>query len=141
MLRCPVCKKTDMAVLELHDVEIDYCFDCAGIWLDAGELELLLDSAEKKDEILASLKDADDKKIKEKKRPCPICRNPMKKVVADLGETQVLIDECINGHGVWFDKGELYEIISCSTENKDNPVLTFLRDMFCCETCNEEDKK
>jgi Zn-finger nucleic acid-binding protein len=65
----------------------------------------------------------------------------MKKVIADLGETKILIDECVNGHGIWFDKGELYEIIRCSTENKDNPVLTFLRDMFCCETCNEEDKK
>ncbi len=38
---CPVCKNA-MITLELQEVEIDYCIDCGGIWLDAGELELLL---------------------------------------------------------------------------------------------------
>ena len=36
-----------MITLELEDVEIDHCLDCGGIWLDAGELELLLDEPEK----------------------------------------------------------------------------------------------
>ncbi len=38
---CPVCKNA-MIVLELGEVEIDYCPGCDGIWLDAGELEMLL---------------------------------------------------------------------------------------------------
>ena len=54
------------------------------------ELELLLESAEKRDQVLASLKDADKKTIKEKKRPCPICGKHMKKVIADLDDTQVI---------------------------------------------------
>jgi len=32
---CPVCKNA-MITLELSEVEIDYCADCGGIWLDAG---------------------------------------------------------------------------------------------------------
>ena len=35
---CPVCKESAMITLELDDVEIDYCTQCEGIWLDAGEL-------------------------------------------------------------------------------------------------------
>ena len=44
---CPVCKNEPMIVLELNDVEIDYCLSCKGIWLDTGELELLLESSAK----------------------------------------------------------------------------------------------
>jgi len=32
---CPVCKKP-MLVLELQQIEIDYCQECGGIWLDEG---------------------------------------------------------------------------------------------------------
>ena len=39
---CPVCKNA-MIVLELDEVEVDYCADCRGVWLDSGELELLLE--------------------------------------------------------------------------------------------------
>ena len=42
---CPVCKNA-MIALELAEVEIDHCTDCGGIWLDAGELELLLGNPE-----------------------------------------------------------------------------------------------
>ena len=33
-----------MITLELEDVEIDFCCDCSGIWLDAGELDGLMDA-------------------------------------------------------------------------------------------------
>ena len=42
---CPVCKNA-MITLELSDVEVDHCVNCGGIWLDAGELELLLQQAQ-----------------------------------------------------------------------------------------------
>lgn len=52
---CPVCKEP-MIVLELNEVEIDYCSSCRGIWLDAGELALLLEDTEKKDRLLSSFR-------------------------------------------------------------------------------------
>ena len=52
---CPVCKDA-MITLELKDVEIDYCTDCGGIWLDAGELELLLGEQQKAKQLLDSFK-------------------------------------------------------------------------------------
>ena len=52
---CPVCKNA-MITLELADVEIDHCTDCGGIWLDAGELELLLGEPEQAKSLLDSFK-------------------------------------------------------------------------------------
>ena len=75
---CPVCKEA-MIVLELDEVEIDHCISCGGIWLDAGELELLLEGVEEKDNLLASF--SIDKDTKEAGRRCPICLKKMEKVL------------------------------------------------------------
>ena len=39
-LHCPKCDGT-LAVITFENVEIDRCDKCHGVWLDAGELELL----------------------------------------------------------------------------------------------------
>lgn len=39
-LQCPKCDGT-LAVINFEDMEIDRCNKCHGVWLDAGELELL----------------------------------------------------------------------------------------------------
>ncbi len=70
VMDCPVCKVA-MITCQLEEVEIDYCLDCAGIWLDAGELEALLDDTSRAKDLLASFKPA--KKCTEKPRKCPIC--------------------------------------------------------------------
>ncbi|MHC4733577.1 MAG: TFIIB-type zinc ribbon-containing protein [Planctomycetota bacterium] len=53
---CPVCKNA-MITLELQEVEIDHCIECGGIWLDSGELEMLLGEQEKTQQLLNSFKD------------------------------------------------------------------------------------
>ncbi|MEJ2196939.1 MAG: zf-TFIIB domain-containing protein [Ignavibacteriaceae bacterium] len=50
---CPVCKEP-MIILELNEVEIDYCPSCSGIWLDAGELELLFEDQAEREKIISS---------------------------------------------------------------------------------------
>ena len=52
-MNCPVCSEA-MVVLELHEVEVDHCVTCKGIWLDSGELELLLEGGKNKEATLAS---------------------------------------------------------------------------------------
>lgn len=42
-MNCPVCKTTDLTMTERQGVEIDYCPQCRGIWLDRGELDKLLE--------------------------------------------------------------------------------------------------
>ena len=123
---CPVCKEP-MIVFELEGVEIDYCCSCKGIWLDSGELGLLLENAIDKEKLLSSFEI--DIKSKEKKRKCPICLKKMKKV--NVGSTKkILIDKCKNDHGLWFDGGELAEIIKMGNLDRENRIITLLEGIF-----------
>ncbi len=105
---CPVCKNA-MITLELDDVEIDHCLDCGGIWLDAGELELLLGEPERAKSLLESF--SVDSKCAEVKRKCPICDKKMHKVIVGDSKPTLLIDKCRRGDGLWFDNGELHQMI------------------------------
>jgi len=41
-MNCPNCTVT-LVIAERHGVEIDYCPQCRGVWLDRGELDKILD--------------------------------------------------------------------------------------------------
>ncbi|MET3187949.1 TFIIB-type zinc ribbon-containing protein [Paraburkholderia terricola] len=41
-MKCPVCKTTDLLMTERRSIEIDYCPNCRGVWLDRGELDKLI---------------------------------------------------------------------------------------------------
>ncbi|MBN1795345.1 MAG: zf-TFIIB domain-containing protein [Sedimentisphaerales bacterium] len=124
---CPVCKNA-MVVLELRGVEIDHCFGCGGIWLDAGELDLLIDDVEKSAKLLDSF--TIDTKCTEAKRKCPICAKKMLKVVVGKDGHQLLIDSCKKKHGLWFDAGELEDILKRAKLDSDSKIQTLLADMF-----------
>ena len=42
-MKCPVCKDVTLLMTEKKGIEIDYCPECRGIWLDRGELEKLVE--------------------------------------------------------------------------------------------------
>lgn len=46
-MKCPVCKDVTLLMSEKKGIEIDYCPECRGIWLDRGELEKLIEKEEK----------------------------------------------------------------------------------------------
>ena len=117
-----------MVTLELEGVEIDHCLDCGGIWLDAGELELLLDEPDKAKSLLDSF--SVDSKCAEVKRKCPICDKKMQKVIVGDSKPALLIDKCRKGDGLWFDKGELHEIFDRAQLDEDNKIQELLADMF-----------
>jgi Zn-finger nucleic acid-binding protein len=117
-----------MITLELADVEIDYCTDCGGIWLDAGELEMLLDNPKQAKQLLDSFKV--DTKCAEKPRKCPICRKTMKKIVVGDSTPPLLLDKCAAGDGLWFDKGELHDIFNKAKLDKESRIQRLLADMF-----------
>ena len=124
---CPVCTNA-MITLELEDVETDYCTECGGIWLDAGELELLLGEPENAKQLLTSFKI--DSKSTEKIRKCPICYKKMQKIIVGSSKPALLIDKCRKGDGLWFDRGELYDILDRAELDKDNKIQKLLTDMF-----------
>lgn len=45
-MKCPVCAGIDLKMAERQGVEIDYCPECRGVWLDRGELDKIIERAE-----------------------------------------------------------------------------------------------
>lgn len=41
-MKCPNCN-VDLVMSERQNVEIDYCPQCRGVWLDKGELDKIID--------------------------------------------------------------------------------------------------
>lgn len=44
-MNCPCCKESKLVMSERSGVEIDYCPNCRGVWLDRGELDKILERA------------------------------------------------------------------------------------------------
>jgi uncharacterized protein len=44
-MKCPHCKDHNLVMSERQGVEIDYCPECRGIWLDRGELDKILEKS------------------------------------------------------------------------------------------------
>jgi len=133
---CPACK-SDMIVVEYHQIELDYCPGCHGVWFDSGELELLLESAglDSPQPLLAGLAGSTKASLAEKRRRCPICLRKMRKTVIGQ-EPEILLDVCRRGDGIWFDGGELNLLVgqlAGKATEKASPqqeVLAFLREVF-----------
>ncbi|MEJ2701952.1 MAG: zf-TFIIB domain-containing protein, partial [Sedimentisphaerales bacterium] len=123
----PVCDNA-MITLELKDVEIDYCPGCGGIWLDAGELELLLGEPQRAKQLLKSFKI--DSGSTERIRNCPICDKKMQKIVVGSSTPVLRIDKCRRGDGLWFDRGELSDICERAQLDEHNKIQELLNDMF-----------
>jgi Zn-finger nucleic acid-binding protein len=136
---CPTCREV-MIVVEQDKIELDHCPNCAGVWFDAGELALMLErmGLDSGGFSLAAAIGLPDAKTTEKKRRCPICGKKMKKVYIGR-EPEVLIDVCSRGDGLWFDGGEVHQIIEqCAAKpgakaGSEERVLSFLGDTFKAE--------
>ena len=42
-MKCPHCENQHLVMAERQGVEIDYCPQCRGVWLDRGELDKLIE--------------------------------------------------------------------------------------------------
>lgn len=130
---CPKCRHV-MIVVEYKKIELDYCTNCFGVWFDAGELELMLGMAGLKNGVpsMATTLNSPEARTTEEKRRCPICSQRMRKTAIGQ-EPKVLIDVCPTGDGLWFDGGEINQLISTPLETQSatgKEVLAFLEDTF-----------
>ena len=41
-MKCPVCTGVDLKIADRQGVELDYCPECRGVWLDSGELNKII---------------------------------------------------------------------------------------------------
>lgn len=44
-MQCPVCKDVTLTMSDRQGIEVDYCPQCRGVWLDRGELDKLIERA------------------------------------------------------------------------------------------------
>lgn len=45
-MKCPICIETNLVMTERQGVEIDYCPQCRGVWLDRGELDKIIERSQ-----------------------------------------------------------------------------------------------
>ncbi len=43
-MKCPICN-IDLTMSNRQDIEIDYCPNCRGVWLDRGELDKIIEKS------------------------------------------------------------------------------------------------
>lgn len=44
-MKCPVCSNANLLMTDRSGIEIDYCPECRGVWLDRGELDKIIERA------------------------------------------------------------------------------------------------
>jgi hypothetical protein len=125
-----------MIVVEYKRIEIDFCSACHGAWFDAGELELFLGimNPASGGAFIQETLNSPEARTPEKKRRCPICSEHMRKV-ASGEEKAISIDVCKNGHGIWFDGGEVIHLIKQLPQPSERTpsemeVESFLTEVF-----------
>lgn len=96
-----------MVVLEFQGVETDYCPTCSGVWLDRGELGLILQQS-------LDFEPAHARVERPGARRCPHCTRRMR--VTRMPGSALEVDRCPRDHGIWFDAGELRAVIEARAE-------------------------
>ncbi len=59
-MKCPSCKEAVLSMSERNGIEIDFCPECRGVWLDRGELDKIIAKAvaEQESQIKSELRSA-----------------------------------------------------------------------------------
>ncbi|MBX4201010.1 zf-TFIIB domain-containing protein [Candidatus Parcubacteria bacterium] len=122
-MNCPNNHKELMQKILFHQVEVDYCPECLGIWFDYDELRLAKDE---KDEQLNWLdfdvwRDKGKFVVSPSDKRCPKCRIPLVEVAYD--NSKVKIDYCKNCKGIWLDRGEFKQIVVYLKQKSDYEIL------------------
>jgi Zn-finger nucleic acid-binding protein len=133
---CPACKNQTI-VVERNRIELDYCTYCGGLWFDSGEIELLLESLSMDacSTFIHDILTGTEARSREKLRRCPDCAQKMRK--STFGEEPgITLDICRQGDGLWFDAGELDELLRQLARKPvagaecDRKVTEFLGEVF-----------
>lgn len=122
-MNCPNNHKEQLKKITFHNVEVDYCAECLGIWFDKDELRFAKDA---KDEQLNWLdfdiwRDKARFEFSRSQKQCPVCRTIF--VETKYDDSKVKIDFCKSCQGVWLDRGEFKQIINYLKRKYDYEIL------------------
>src|SRR5712664_4170960 len=111
VMKCPACFN-ELTEVQVGSVKVDVCEGgCAGIWLDAFELQQVDDQEEEAGERLLAI-ERDESIVVDflRKRDCPRCLHIKLQRHFFSAKRQVEVDQCPNCGGYWLDAGELAKI-------------------------------
>lgn len=124
MRKCPVDDFT-LGSENYEGVTIDRCPHCQGVWLDKGELKAIQDNQDDdfRDVSRSVLSSATAsvgmaQAETEKSRTCVSCDAKLIKREYNFA-SQIIIDNCPNGHGMWLDKTELSRLQTFFEDQQD----------------------
>ena len=102
--QCPECQDY-FHVLQINNIEIDCCKKCESLWFDPKELQIVMntDNDMMKDALHAG----------KSKYKCPVCQTKLQQR-SFLFPERLVVDICPDGHGVYFEKGELEKAFKAS---------------------------
>jgi Zn-finger nucleic acid-binding protein len=114
VLKCPRCA-LDMKSVMIGNAPVRECSRCEGIWLDAPVFHMICADREQQSIVLGEgsplmgHKPATPAEEQVRYVPCPHCKQLMNRInFANC--SGVVVDVC-KGHGTWFDRDELRQII------------------------------
>src|SRR5215210_2216937 len=114
-LKCPKCK-SDMQPITLGGSAMRECETCGGLWLEVEAFEKICADREHQAAVLGLASpvtghrlDPTSDEIKVRYFPCPQCGQLMNRM--NFARCSGVIVDVCRGHGTWFDRDELREII------------------------------
>ena len=128
-MNCPKCEQ-QLKQVKIAGVKVDHCENCGGLWFDKDELKLTRDS---RDKDLSWLEvdlwnDKNKIAVSDQSGNCPKCNKSLFKV--KYGDSDIMVDVCLDCRGVWLDKKELDKIISYLEEKVDKETIPeYLKDL------------
>ena len=125
-MHCPNCNEILISV-EKNNIEVEYCIKCKGFFLDIDEWYLIKHEL-KLPFVIEDLMNLNPvmKNVADKPKKCPHCNNVMEKINLD----GLILDRCVNRHGIWFDKGELAQYFNRHAEENKNETVSFLGEVL-----------
>lgn len=113
VLKCPRCA-IDMKSVKIGNAPVRECDRCEGLWLDVNVFQIICADREHQSVILGDAFANEQKprvphEVQVRYVPCPHCKQLMNRInFAKCSD--VIVDVC-RGHGTWFDKDELRQIV------------------------------
>ncbi len=124
-MQCPKCK-AKMLPVSVGDVEVDRCANCAGLWFDTREHEVLknVKGSERIDDGGAALSAIHDAM---RDYPCPRCGGAMVPMTVHH-QPHIHYEQCITCGGAYFDAGEFADYKELTLAEALNRFFALLRE-------------
>jgi Zn-finger nucleic acid-binding protein len=117
-MKCPNCQ-AELYEKSYKGIDVDFCDNCRGMWLDADELDELEDKAFDEDDLKGSLMVSSSTG----NRHCPHCDSRLKKFQYRLYSLE--LEYCDNDHGYWLDAGEEKRVLELMKQREQDMERKF----------------